>query len=70
MTILAAAAPQLHGILIGFLVIIIVLACLIGLLWVIEKYISPIPGIVKLILAIIILILCVIWAAGVMGISI
>ncbi len=63
------AASNLHGILIGFLIIVIVLACLIGLLWIIEKYISPVPGIVKLILAVVILILCIIWAAGQMGIS-
>ncbi len=69
MVTLLAVTSGLHGILIGFLIIVIVLACLIGLLWVIEKYISPIPAIVKLILAIIILVLCVIWAAGQMGIS-
>ena len=64
------AAVALKGLLIGFLVIVIVLAMLIGLLYLIERYISPIPGIVKLILAVVLLILVLIWAAGEMGISI
>ena len=67
---LAAVPGNLHGILIGFLVIVICIAVIAGLIWCIESWISPIPPMVKLVIAIIILILIIIWAMGAMGISI
>ena len=67
---LLAVSGQLHGILIGALIIVILILIVAGLLWCIERWISPVPPVVKLILAIIILICIVIWAFGVMGISI
>jgi hypothetical protein len=66
----AMAGAGLHGILIGFLVIVICIAVIAGLIWCIEQWISPIPPMVKLVVAIIILILIIIWAMGAMGISI
>lgn len=59
--ILAAAAPLLH-LLVNFLILVIVLAIIAGLLYCIENWIHPIPPPVKLVLAIIILILVIIWA--------
>ena len=69
-TLLAVAQGNLHGILIGFLVIVICIAVIAGLIWCIEAWISPIPPMVKLVIAIVILILIIIWAMGAMGISI
>jgi len=62
--IAAFAAPQVVHLLIGFLVLIIVLAIIWGLLYCIETWIHPIPPPVKLVLAIIILLLVVIWAVS------
>ena len=61
MTIMAAALP-LQQLLIGFLVLIVVLAIIYGLLWAIENWISPIPPPVKLVLAIVLVVLIVLWA--------
>jgi hypothetical protein len=58
------AAANLQGLLIGFLILVIVLAIIAGLLWCIENWISPIPPPVKLVLAIIVLILVILWAIG------
>ena len=58
------AALNLHSLLIGFLILVIVIAVIAGLMWLIENYISPIPAPVKLVLAIIILIMIVLWALG------
>lgn len=60
----AMAAPNLVHLLIGFLILVIVIAVIAGLLWCIEQWISPIPNPVKLILAIIVLILVILWALG------
>jgi hypothetical protein len=69
---LLAATPQLRGILIGFLVIVVVIAVIAGLIWCIENWIlkGPIPQMIKLVLAIILLVCIVIWALGAFGISI
>ena len=64
MTLLAALAPNLLHLLVGFLVLIVVLAIIWGLLYCIETWISPIPPPVKLVLAIILLLLVVIWAVS------
>jgi hypothetical protein len=65
-----AVSSQLHSILIGALIIFILILLIAGLLWCTERWINPVPPIAKLILALIILVCIVIWAFGVMGISI
>lgn len=70
MSILLVVSGQLHTILIGALIIIILICVIAGLVWCVEKMISPVPPIAKLILALIIFVCIVIWAFGVMGISI
>lgn len=58
----AIAAPAgVHGLLIGFLILVIVLAIIGGLVWCIENWIHPLPPPVKLVLAIILVILVIIW---------
>jgi hypothetical protein len=64
---LSLGGTGLTGILISFLYIIIILAIIWGLLWCIENWISPIPPPVKLVLAIILLALIVIWAINALG---
>jgi hypothetical protein len=59
---LLAATPPLQEILVSFLILLLVLAVIGGLLWAVEAWISPLPPPVKLILAIVIVILVVIWA--------
>jgi len=56
---------NLHGILVTFLILVIVLAIIGGLLWCIEKWIYPLPAPVKLVLAIVLVILVIIWALNV-----
>lgn len=64
--LLAVAAPaNLHGILVTFLILVIVLAIIGGLVWCIEKWIYPLPGPVKLVLAIVLVILVILWALNV-----
>ncbi len=63
----AALTPPLHTLLIGFLILVIVLAIIGGLIWCIEKWIHPIPPPVKLVLAIILVILVIIWGINMMG---
>lgn len=59
----AVAMPAgLHGILVGFLILVIVLAIIGGLIWCIEKWIHPLPDPVKLVLAIVLVILVILWA--------
>ena len=60
----AVISPSLHGLLIGFLVLICILAVVAGLLWAIEHWIHPIPPPVKLVIAIILVIAVLIWAIG------
>lgn len=61
MTYLIAAAPPLQELLIGFLVLVVVLAVIGGLIWAIEQWIHPIPAPVKLVVAIVLVILVIIW---------
>ena len=56
---------DLHGILVTFLILVIVLAIIGGLMWCIEKWIYPLPPPVKLVLAIVLVILVIIWALNV-----
>jgi hypothetical protein len=53
-----------HGIrelLIGFLILVVVLAIIGGLVYMIETWIHPLPPPVKLVLAVILVILVIIW---------
>ncbi len=69
MITLLALTPQLHGILVGGLVIAILLLVLAGLIWLVQRFISPLPPIVLLILAIAVLVCIVIWVMGQLGIN-
>ena len=62
MITLLATTGGIIGLLELFLVAILVLAIIAGLIWAIERWISPIPSEVKLVLAIVIVILVVIFA--------
>lgn len=66
-TVATISTGGLESLLISFLVLVIVLAIIGGLLWCIEKWVSPIPPPVKVILAIVLLILIIIWAVRVFG---
>lgn len=65
--LVAAVALNLRGLLVSFLILVAVLAVVGGLLYCIETWIAPIPGVVKLVVAIILLIIVVIWAANQLG---
>lgn len=56
---------NLHGLLVSFLILVIVLAIIGGLLWCIERWIHPIPSPVKLVIAIVLVILVILWALNV-----
>jgi hypothetical protein len=66
--VLATGTPQIRGLLIGFLVLVIILAVIAGLLWCIENWINPVPPMVKLVLAIVLVILIILWALEQFGI--
>jgi len=59
-----AATPPLQEILIGFLVLIVVIAVIAGLIYAVETWImgSPIPQPVKLVIGLVIIVLVIIWA--------
>jgi hypothetical protein len=57
----------IKGLLIAFLVLVVVLAIIGGLVWCIEKWIHPLPPPVKLVLAIILVILIIIWGINAIG---
>lgn len=61
---LIAATPPLQEILIGFLVVLVVIAVIAGLIWAIENWImgSPLPAMVKMIIGLVLIILVIIWA--------
>lgn len=59
------APTGLKGILVTFLVLVLVLAIIAGLVWCIERWIYPLPGAVKLVLAIILVILVILWALNI-----
>lgn len=65
--ILAAATVggvSILHLLISFLVLVIVLAIIGGLLYCIETWVHPIPPPIKLVIAIILVILVIIWAVA------
>jgi hypothetical protein len=66
LTVIAAPAG-IKGLLIGFLILVIVLAIIGGLVWCIENWVHPLPPPVKLVLAIILVILVIIWAINAIG---
>ena len=59
-----ASTPPLTEILIGFLVVLVVIAVIAGLIWAIENWImgSPIPPMVKMVIGLILILLVIIWA--------
>lgn len=63
MNTMILAIPPLQELLIGFLVLIVVLAVIGGLIWAIETWImkQPLPGPIKLVIGIILIILVIIW---------
>lgn len=52
----------LKGLLITFLIAIVVLCIVAGLIWFIENYIHPLPDMVKLVAAVVLVIGVIIWA--------
>ena len=59
--LLATSAGSLQEILISFLVLVVILAVIGGLIWCVEKWVHPLPGPVKLVIAIVLVILVIIW---------
>lgn len=68
LVLLAVGAPSVKALIIGFLLIALGILAIAGLMYLIETYISPIPTPVKLIIAIVILALIVLWICNVLGI--
>jgi hypothetical protein len=69
MILTAATAGSLTHLLIGFLVIIVVLAIIAGLIYAIERWIigSPLPGPVKLVIGLVLIVLVILWAIQNLG---
>ena len=61
MLTLALATGGLVHLLISFLILVVVLAIIAGLVYLIETWFHPLPPMVKLVLAIILVILVIIW---------
>jgi hypothetical protein len=61
--------PPLTEILIGFLVILLLLAVVAGLIYAIEEWImkAPIPGPIKLVIGLALIVLVIIWAIKAFG---
>jgi hypothetical protein len=64
---LSGTPAGIKGLLIAFLILVVVLAIIGGLVWCIEKWIHPLPPPVKLVLAIILVILVIIWGINAIG---
>ena len=66
---LAAATPDLGQLLISFLVLVAVIIVIGGLIWAIETYVmkQPLPGPVRLVIGIILIILAIIWGVRLFG---
>lgn len=69
MNLLLAATPELSSILISFLVLIVVIAVIGGLIWAIETYVmkQALPGPIKLIIGLVLIILVIIWGIKLFG---
>jgi hypothetical protein len=63
----AIAGHTVRDLLIGFLLLVLVLAIIAGVIWCIERWIHPLPPPVKLVLAIILVILVILWAISAIG---
>jgi hypothetical protein len=61
---LIAATPPLQEILIGFLVVLVVIAVIAGLIYAIEEWIikSPLPQMVKVVIGLVLIVLVIVWA--------
>jgi hypothetical protein len=68
-TLILAATPDLGSLLITFLVLIVVICIIGGLIWAIETYImkQAIPGPIKLIIGLILIVLVIIWGIKMFG---
>jgi hypothetical protein len=66
---LLAVNPNVETLLISFLVLIVVIAVIGGLIWAIETYImkQALPGPVKLIIGLVLIILVIIWGIRMFG---
>lgn len=64
-----AATPPLQEILIGFLVLIVVIAVIAGLIYAIETWIigGPIPAPIKLVIGLVLIVLVIIWGIKMFG---
>lgn len=62
--LLTVGAGQLHSLLVAFLVLVFVLAVVGGLIYCIERFVNPIPAPVKMVIALVLVLLVVIWAVG------
>ncbi len=69
MNLILAATPDLSAILISFLVLIVIIAVIGGLIWAIETYImkAPLPGPIKLIIGLVLIVLVIIWGIKMFG---
>ena len=61
------AMASIQSLLIGFLIIILIIAILAGIIWFVEKYIHALPDMVKVIIAIAVIILAILWVFGLLG---
>jgi hypothetical protein len=68
-TLLFAATPDLSGILISFLVLLVLIAVIAGLIYAIESWVikQPLPAPVRLVIGLILIILAIIWSLKIFG---
>jgi len=59
---IALLSGGVSALLIQFIVLLIVLAIVAGLIWAIESWVHPVPAQAKLVLALILVLLVVLWA--------
>ncbi len=62
--LMLAATPPLQEILIGFLVILVVIAVIAGLIYAIENWImgGPMPAMIKMVIGLVLIVLVILWA--------
>lgn len=60
--LMLATIPGLKGLLLAFILMVICIAIIAGLIWCIERWVSPVPAPIKLIIALILIALILIWA--------
>lgn len=59
---LIAVIPPLKGLIFGFIILVLVIAFIAGLIWCIDQWIHPIPPPAKLIIALVMVALILLWA--------